>query len=73
MHFDPERYPDPEKFNVRRLLLRTFDPSTHIATRWHANKQPDRYLGDHHTNAESANLADPMLRDHWMFGAGSVF
>ena len=36
MHFDPERYPDPEKFNVRRFVLRTFDPSTHIATRWHA-------------------------------------
>ncbi|THH00304.1 hypothetical protein EW026_g2196 [Hermanssonia centrifuga] len=31
---------------------------------------PDRYLDDHFTNAESANLADPMQRDHWMFGAG---
>lgn len=37
-----------------------------------AYTQPDRYLGDHYTNAESANLADPMLRDHWMFGAGCV-
>ncbi|PSR75713.1 hypothetical protein PHLCEN_2v9004 [Hermanssonia centrifuga] len=33
---------------------------------------PDRYLDDHLTNAKSANLADPMQRDHWMSGAGSV-
>jgi hypothetical protein len=32
--------------------------------------QPDRYLDDHCSNAESANLSDPYQRDHWMFGAG---
>ncbi|EKM48214.1 uncharacterized protein PHACADRAFT_203097 [Phanerochaete carnosa HHB-10118-sp] len=31
---------------------------------------PDRYINDHYTNTESANLADPYQRDHWMFGAG---
>ena len=68
MHFDEKRYPDPEKFNVgdlpiplRTLMLTQLPLSP---------TQPDRYLGDHYTNAESANLADPMLRDHWMFGAG---
>jgi len=32
--------------------------------------QPDRYIKDHVTSAESANLVDPHQRDHWMFGAG---
>ena len=32
--------------------------------------QPDRYINDTYTCAESSKLADPMLRDHWMFGAG---
>ncbi|KAI0741466.1 cytochrome P450 [Daedaleopsis nitida] len=32
--------------------------------------KPERYLNDHLTCAESANLPDPMERDHWMFGAG---
>ncbi|KAJ7218927.1 cytochrome P450 [Mycena rebaudengoi] len=31
---------------------------------------PDRYIADRLTSAESANLADPYQRDHWMFGAG---
>ncbi|KAJ6529371.1 cytochrome P450 [Mycena capillaripes] len=31
---------------------------------------PERYLHDDFTSAESANLADPYQRDHWMFGAG---
>ncbi|PLB50375.1 cytochrome P450 [Aspergillus steynii IBT 23096] len=31
---------------------------------------PDRYIHDPLTSAESANLADPEKRDHWMFGAG---
>lgn len=31
---------------------------------------PDRYLGDSLTSAQSSNLTDPFQRDHWMFGAG---
>ncbi|ETW78112.1 cytochrome P450 monooxygenase 69 [Heterobasidion irregulare TC 32-1] len=31
---------------------------------------PDRYVGDTLTSAESANLPDPYQRDHWMFGVG---
>ncbi|KAF3401654.1 3-hydroxyphenylacetate 6-hydroxylase [Penicillium rolfsii] len=30
----------------------------------------DRYINDPLTSAESANVANPMERDHWMFGAG---
>ncbi|KAM5544434.1 hypothetical protein V8D89_002094 [Ganoderma adspersum] len=32
--------------------------------------KPERYLDDHLTCADSANLANPMERDHWTFGAG---
>ncbi|KAI0666876.1 cytochrome P450 [Trametes maxima] len=32
--------------------------------------KPERYLDDPLTCAESANLANPMERDHWTFGAG---
>ncbi|KAI0890980.1 cytochrome P450 [Annulohypoxylon nitens] len=31
---------------------------------------PDRYIDDNLTSAESANLGEPYKRDHWMFGAG---
>ncbi|KAJ3727480.1 cytochrome P450 [Lentinula raphanica] len=31
---------------------------------------PDRYIEDSLTSADSANLMDPYQRDHWMFGAG---
>ncbi|KAJ3813392.1 cytochrome P450 [Lentinula aff. lateritia] len=31
---------------------------------------PERYLDDSLTSADSANLTDPYQRDHWMFGAG---
>jgi len=31
---------------------------------------PDRYLSDSTTSAESANLSNAMERDHWMFGVG---
>ncbi|KAF8213917.1 cytochrome P450 [Mycena galopus ATCC 62051] len=31
---------------------------------------PDRYLGDELSSAESAKLGDPMKRDHWAFGVG---
>jgi len=46
MHNNPERHPEPEKFN------------------------PERYINDPLTSAESSALADPKERDHWMFGAG---
>lgn len=32
--------------------------------------QPDRYINDSLTSAQSSNLSDPYQRDHWMFGAG---
>ncbi|KAF7535862.1 hypothetical protein G7054_g5007 [Neopestalotiopsis clavispora] len=31
---------------------------------------PDRYLHDNLSSADSSNLADPYQRDHWIFGAG---
>ncbi|KAI3396191.1 hypothetical protein diail_394 [Diaporthe ilicicola] len=31
---------------------------------------PDRYINDSLTAAQSSNLMDPYERDHWMFGAG---
>ncbi|KAJ3481079.1 hypothetical protein NLI96_g7909 [Meripilus lineatus] len=31
---------------------------------------PDRYLGDNSSCADSANLPDAMQRDHWTYGAG---
>ncbi|THH14413.1 hypothetical protein EW146_g5914 [Bondarzewia mesenterica] len=31
---------------------------------------PDRYIDDTLSSAESANLSDPYQRDHWMFGVG---
>lgn len=33
---------------------------------------PNRYLGDNLSCAESSKLPDAMDRDHWAFGAGSV-
>ena len=35
-----------------------------------ATFNPDRYLDDDLTNAESAHQANSMERDHWAFGAG---
>ncbi|KAF8056531.1 cytochrome P450 [Lyophyllum atratum] len=32
--------------------------------------KPERYINDPTTSSESANLADPNERDHWMFGVG---
>ncbi|KIK59344.1 hypothetical protein GYMLUDRAFT_169823 [Collybiopsis luxurians FD-317 M1] len=46
MHHDPQRHPEPFRFN------------------------PDRYMNDSTLSSESANLANPMERDHWMFGVG---
>ncbi|KAJ6474286.1 cytochrome P450 [Mycena sanguinolenta] len=31
---------------------------------------PDRYMQDGLSSAESAHLPDPYQRDHWIFGAG---
>ena len=44
----------------------------HNSERYHdpLTFNPDRYIADSLTSAESANLADPYQRDHWMFGAG---
>ncbi|KAJ7339738.1 cytochrome P450 [Mycena albidolilacea] len=43
------------------------DPSRHLSP---DDFNPDRYMGDSLTSADSANLTDPYQRDHWMFGAG---
>ncbi|KAI1193754.1 cytochrome P450 [Nemania serpens] len=32
--------------------------------------EPERFLHDGLTSAQSSNVADPTQRDHWMFGAG---
>lgn len=34
------------------------------------SEQPDRYLSDPLSSADSANQPNPHDRDHWMFGAG---
>ncbi|KAG6836307.1 hypothetical protein H0H93_009280 [Arthromyces matolae] len=36
----------------------------------HAIIKPERYVNDCTLSSESANLADPYERDHWMFGVG---
>jgi cytochrome P450 len=64
IHHNEQRYPDPFAFNVESF------PSLPGK---HSNQpyfQPDRYLNDHTTSAESAHLANVMERDHWTFGAG---
>ncbi|KAF7332959.1 Cytochrome P450 [Mycena venus] len=43
------------------------DPSRHTDP---DDFSPERYIRDSLTAADSANLADPYQRDHWMFGAG---
>ncbi|KAB8222023.1 cytochrome P450 [Aspergillus novoparasiticus] len=45
----------------------------HYDSARHSNPEtfdPDRYINDPLTSAESTNVANPMERDHWMFGAG---
>ncbi|PWY94256.1 cytochrome P450 [Aspergillus sclerotioniger CBS 115572] len=32
--------------------------------------KPERYINDSLSSAESANVTDPMQRDHWIFGVG---
>ena len=64
MHMNSTRYPEPEKFNVS-----AFEPMDDLVV-LNSTKKPDRYIDDHTSSAESANLADPYQRDHWMFGAG---
>ncbi|CCM06881.1 uncharacterized protein FIBRA_09190 [Fibroporia radiculosa] len=53
------------------VILNTYsmhhDPSRHPAPE---TFNPERYIHDSTNNTESANLADPNERDHWMFGAG---
>ncbi|KZT07800.1 cytochrome P450 [Laetiporus sulphureus 93-53] len=47
--------------------------SMHYDETRHANPDkfdPERYINDSTNNTESANLADPYERDHWMFGLG---
>ncbi|CCM00858.1 uncharacterized protein FIBRA_02904 [Fibroporia radiculosa] len=53
------------------VILNTYsmhhDPSRHPGPE---KFNPERYINDSTNNTESANLADPYERDHWMFGAG---
>ncbi|ETS78836.1 hypothetical protein PFICI_08689 [Pestalotiopsis fici W106-1] len=53
------------------LVLNTWtmhhDPERHSDPH---NFNPDRYLHDNLSSADSSNLADPYQRDNWMFGAG---
>ncbi|CCM06720.1 uncharacterized protein FIBRA_09014 [Fibroporia radiculosa] len=53
------------------VILNTY--SMHYDPSRHADPEkfnPERYVNDSTNNTESANLADPYERDHWMFGAG---
>lgn len=65
LHHNEERYPDSSVF------FPVVSPSPwayHDLHRFAFN--PDRYLGDDLSCAESAKLPDVMQRDHWTFGAG---
>ncbi|KAG6867888.1 hypothetical protein C0993_009819 [Termitomyces sp. T159_Od127] len=53
------------------VVLNTF--TMHHDSRRHPDPHsfnPERYLNDSSLSSESANLADPYERDHWMFGVG---
>ncbi|EED80655.1 predicted protein [Postia placenta Mad-698-R] len=53
------------------VILNTYsihhDPERHVNPH---DFDPERYIKDSTNNTESANLANPYDRDHWMFGAG---
>lgn len=67
----------------RKLWIKAGDPFTPILTFFlilastlyslPPHLQPDHYFNDKHTSSESANLANPWERDHWMFGAGCAY
>lgn len=53
------------------LILNSY--SMHFSEARHADPfafNPDRFIEDTLSPLESANLADPYKRDHWMYGAG---
>jgi hypothetical protein len=62
----------------RNIPTRTSGPSKYYACEAEkicidrSSFNPDRYVGDTLTCAESSKLPDAMDRDHWAFGAGCV-
>ena len=69
MHRDPVRHPNPYTFDVSDDISTT---TIHSQALTQSCQQPERYLNDTVTSAESAHLANPMERDHWAFGVGYV-
>ncbi|RMZ48531.1 cytochrome P450 [Aspergillus flavus] len=62
-----EKYIPKETVVVLNTWTMHYDPTRHSNPE---TFDPDRYINDPLTSAESANVANPMERDHWMFGAG---
>lgn len=65
LHHNEARYPDPWVYILcSSTVSHDADPVYREAF------NPDRYLGDFLSCAESAHQANAMERDHWTFGAG---
>lgn len=62
MHHNEERYPDPRVFSFQALN------HTKLSCSFYFN--PERYLGDRLSCADSSRLLNSNQRDHWAFGAG---
>ncbi|KAJ7642256.1 cytochrome P450 [Roridomyces roridus] len=72
-HFASENFTYKGQFIPKGTVVVLNTYTMHHDPKRHANPDkfdPERYLQDNLTSADSANLADPNERDHWMFGAG---
>ncbi|KAE8316489.1 cytochrome P450 [Aspergillus transmontanensis] len=64
---------DEQNLPYCHAIIKEVERTMHHDLTCHSNPEtfdPDRYVNDSLTSAESANVTNPMERDHWMFGAG---